>query len=446
MSEVNTRIPPNSLEAEQSILGSMFLSENCVLEAVEALKEEDFYAKRHRLIFRAMYDLVSVNKPVDLVTVTERMEINGKLSLEELQYMSELTQRVPSTRNLKYYIDIVRSKSTLRSLIDACGEIADLAFKGEMPAEEIVGIAGDLIYRIAEDKSARSLEHIRKALLESLNLMKQASESDKGLMGLSTGFPLMDKTLAGLQPAQLIVVAARPGVGKTSFALNVAEHVALNEQRTVAIFSLEMSREQLATRLLCGKARVDSQKARIGDLKDDDFVYLADAMGMLGATNLYVDDTPTINVTEMLAKLRQLKRKTGDLGLVIIDYLQLMNGSGKAENRQQEISQITRAVKIMTRELQVPVMLLSQLSREAERDKRPKLSHLRESGAIEQDADVVLFLHREDYAQNDEGAMGRSFIIIAKQRSGPTGTIEVQWKGEQTKYEELDFYHEGEEI
>lgn len=445
MSEVISRIPPNSLEAEQSILGSMLLSENCVLEAVESLKETDFYAKRHKLLFRAMHDLVSVNKPVDLVTVTERMEVNGKLSLEELQYISDLTQRVPSTRNLKHYIQIVREKSTLRSLIDACGEIADLAFKGEMQADEVVGLAGDLIYKIAEEKSTRSLEHIKEALVESLALMKKASESDKGLMGLSTGFPRMDKTLAGLQPAQLIVIAARPGVGKTSFALNIAEHVATVEEKTVAMFSLEMSREQLATRLLCGKARVDSQRARVGELQPQDFAYLADAMGMLGKTKLYIDDTPSIGVTEMLAKLRQLKRKTGELGLVIIDYLQLMNSNGRAENRQQEISQITRALKILTRELQVPVLLLSQLSREAERDKKPKLSHLRESGAIEQDADVVIFLHREDYAQNEsEEGLGRSFIMIAKQRSGPTDTIEVQWIGEQTKYQEIDYYHEGE--
>ena len=441
MPEVIRRVPPSSMEAEQSVLGAMLLSENCVLAAVEKLREEDFYVESHRRIWRAMYDLSALSKPVDLVTVTERMEQGAPLSLEELTYLSDLTQAVPSTRNIDVYIGIIKEKSRLRRLINACAEIADLSYKAEAPAAEVLNIASDLIYKIADEQTERSLVHVRTALMESYELISKAAKAKDGLMGVGTGFPLMDKKLSGFQPSQLIVVAGRPGMGKTSFALNIAEHVAVQEGRPVAIFSLEMSRDQLGMRLLCAGAQVDSQNARTGALSEKDFYSLADAMVPLEGAPIYIDDTAIIGPTEMMAKLRRLRQQVGDIGLVVIDYLQLMDTGRRSENRQQEISQITRSLKVAAKELGVPIMLLSQLSRATEKreNKRPMLSDLRESGAIEQDADVVLFLHREDYYSDDEQHKGDASIIIAKQRSGPTGTINVMWKGEQTKYLEVDF-------
>ena len=441
MPEVIRRVPPSSMEAEQSVLGAMLLSENCVLAAVEKLREEDFYVESHRRIWRAMYDLSALSEPVDLVTVTERMEQGAPLSLEELTYLSDLTQAVPSTRNIDVYIGIIKEKSRLRRLINACAEIADLSYKAEAPAAEVLNIASDLVYKIADEQTERSLVHVRTALMESYELISKAAKSKDGLMGVATGFPLMDKKLSGFQPSQLIVVAGRPGMGKTSFALNIAEHVAVKEGRPVAIFSLEMSRDQLGMRLLCAGAQVDSQNARTGALSEKDFYSLADAMVPLEGAPIYIDDTAIIGPTEMMAKLRRLRQQVGDIGLVVIDYLQLMDTGRRSENRQQEISQITRSLKVAAKELQVPIMLLSQLSRATEKreNKRPMLSDLRESGAIEQDADVVLFLHREDYYSDDEQHKGDASIIIAKQRSGPTGTINVMWKGEQTKYLEVDF-------
>ena len=444
MPEVLKRVPPHSMEAEQSILGSMMLSEGCVLQAVERLQERDFYTESHRRIFRAMVDLTALSKPVDLVTVTERLEQGRTLSVEELTYLSDLTQRVPSTKNLDSYIDIVKEKGQLRRLLDACGEIADLSYKGEESAADILNTAGDLIYKIADERGERSLMHIRQALVESYEMISKAAKSKDGLMGVATGFPIMDKTLSGLQPSQLIVVAGRPGMGKTSFALNIAEHVATREHRPVVIFSLEMSSDQLAMRLLCSGAQVDSQKARIGVLTEKDFYNLADAMVPLEESPIYIDDTPTAGPTEIIAKVRRLRQQIGDLGLIVIDYLQLMSSGRNIENRQQEISTITRTLKIVAKELQVPVLQLSQLSRASEKreNKRPMLSDLRESGAIEQDADVVIFLHREDYYSEDENDKGRASIIIAKQRSGPTRSIDVMWRGEQTKYYEIDTQHE----
>lgn len=442
------RIPPNSLEAEQSVLGSMLLSEDCVIVAVDKLKERDFYTPMHRRIWRAMRDLTGISKPVDLVTVTERMEQKEKLSMEELTYLTDLTQRVPSVKNLQTYIDIIREKSLLRQTLEACGDIAEMTYRGDATAQEVLNYAGEIIYKIADDRASRSLEHIRQALIESFESISKAAKSKDGLMGISTGFPLMDKTLSGLQPAQLIVVAGKTGMGKTSFALNIVEHVGTILKRPVAVFSLEMSRDQLATRLITGKAQVDSQKARVGELTEKDFFSLADAMVPLEESAIYIDDTPTIGPTEILAKLRRMKREQGDLGLVVIDYLQLMTmgNNGRAENRQLEIAQMTRSLKIMAREMSVPVIVLSQLKRVGDKreNQAPQLSDLRESGAIEQDADVVLFLHRDDYFGEDGENTGRSRIIIAKQRSGPTGSIEVKWRGEMTKYFEVDFVHEEE--
>ncbi len=447
MPETAGKVPPNSIEAEQSILGSMMLSEGCALAAVEKLKEGDFYTSQHRRIYAAMYDLVALGKPVDLVTVVERMEVQKELSAEELTYLSDLTQRVPSVRNIDSYIDIVLQKSMLRKLISVCGEISDMCFAGEEDAREIVNRAGDLVYRASEDRSEDTLVHMRTALMEAHRRISDAYRSKTGMLGAATGFPLMDRTLSGLQEGQLIIIAGRPGMGKTSFALNIAENMGVRDKKVVVIFSLEMSRDQIGMRLLSSTAHTDSQKVRSGNLSEKEINDLADAMEPLSDSGLYVDDSSVIGVTEMQAKLRRLKRSTGKIDLVIIDYLQLMSTGTRTENRQQEISTLTRTLKIMAKDIGAPVILLSQLSRASEKreNKKPMLSDLRESGSIEQDADVVIFLHRDDYYSDDEAAKGRAQIIIAKQRNGPTRSIDVRWRGDLTRYAEVDYSHEEEE-
>ena len=445
MAEIS-RIPPSSPEAEKSILGSMLLSERCVCDALGEIIADDFFQQRHRDIYLAMQDLFAAGVSVDIVTVTQKLEQMGKMQLGGVEYLSDLTQMVPSVANLAHYMDIVQQKSCLRRLIDVGLEISDECYRESLAAEEIVGRAGDAIYKIAIKSSKNSLVHIREALEEAYLKISAAIESKDGLMGIPTGFPRLDKTLSGLQGGQLIVVAGRPGMGKTSFALNIVEHLAMNKNIPCLIFSLEMAADQIAGRLLSAQAKVDSQNMRSGNVSEQEIHQLASAIKTLKTAPVYIDDSALITATEMLAKAHRLK-KAEELGLIVIDYLQLMSGPGRAENRQQEVAQLTRTLKVMSKELGLPIVLLSQLSRAMEkRDKssrRPMLSDLRESGAIEQDADVVLFLHREDY-YGDESTpenIGKAEIIIAKQRNGPTGTIPVHWNGEFTKYEEVDTYH-----
>ncbi len=441
-----SRVPPSSIEAEKSILGSMLLSEKCVYDALDEMSVEDFFQQRHRDIFRAMQDLFAAGISVDLVTVTQKLEQMGKMQLGGVEYLSDLTQIVPSVANLAYYMDIVKQKSSLRRLIDVGLSITDDCYAESMEAEEIVGRAGDAIYKIAIKSSKTTLVHIKLALEEAYAKLGAAMDSKDGLMGVPTGFPRLDRTLSGLQGGQLIVIAGRPGMGKTSFALNIVEHLAMAKKVPCLIFSLEMAADQLAGRLLSSESKVDSQKIRSGNVNQKEIHEIAKAITSLKTAPVYIDDSSMITATEMLAKAHRLKRSE-ELGLIVIDYLQLMSGSGRAENRQQEISQLTRMLKVMSKELNLPIVLLSQLSRAMEkRDKssrRPMLSDLRESGAIEQDADVVLFLHREDYYSDESSPenIGKAEIIIAKQRNGPTGSIPVKWNGEYTKYEEVDTFH-----
>ena len=449
MPENAPRVMPSSIDAEKSVLGAMLLSEDCVLVAVEKLKEEDFYSRDNRRIFAAMLELTGRNLPVDYVTVSEKMSNGEPLSADEITYLSELSEAVPSLSNIDYYINIIKEKSRLRKLITTAAEIAEMGYKQDYPSADILDQASSSIYRISEEGEDRSLTQIRQALLEGYNSISNAAKSKDGLMGVATGFPMMDRMLSGFQPSQLIILAGRPGMGKTSFALNVGEHIAVVERKPVCLFSLEMSREQLGLRLLYSSSGVNSQNARNGKLSTDDFFALADAMVPLQDAPIYIDDSSVIGPTEIIAKVRRLKNQVGEIGLVIIDYLQLMSTNIRSENRQQEISSITRSLKVASKELGVPIMLLSQLSRASEKrqDKKPILSDLRESGSIEQDADVVIFLHREDYYEDgeDRKPSNKSSIIIAKQRSGPTGTIDVVWRGDKTKYMEVDFREGGEE-
>lgn len=445
----NLRVPPNSFDAEQRILGSMLLNVKCVDEALVGLRADDFYHPQHRDIFAAMEVLMEIGIPVDLVTVAEKLEQQGKMHIGGIEYLTRLTDSVISTANLGQYIRMVRDKSTLRSTIDATMRISDDCFKGEDDADVIVGRAGDEIYKIAMKGAHSDVVHIKEAMQESFVHIGEAMKSKDGMLGIPTGFPLMDRMLSGLQGTQLVVVAGRPGMGKTSFALNMVEHIGGVKQIPCLVFSLEMSADQLATRLMCSEARIDSQKTRMGTMGQEEITRLADAMKRLSAAPIYIDDSASITVTEMLAKAHRMKRTKG-LGLIAIDYLQLMQGSGRAESRQQEVAQMTRSLKIMAKDLNIPIILLSQLSRASEkRDKKsryPMLSDLRESGAIEQDADVVIFLQREDYYEEDRTPdnIGKARIMIAKQRNGPTGNIQVAWRGEFTKYEEIDYIHEEE--
>ncbi len=443
------RVPPNNFEAEQSVLGSMLLSASCVDDALEGLLSSDFYTPRHREIFEAMSRLAESGSAVDMITVSERLERDGKLDIGGLEYLSTLTEAVPSIANIGYHIKILQEKSTLRKLIGLASDIADDCFRSELSAEDIVSRAGDGIYKIATRDEKRDLVHIKQALSEAYAKISEAYASKDGLMGLTTGFPRMDSTLSGLQGTQLIVIAGRPGMGKTSFALNIVQHLTMQKQKPCLVFSLEMSADQLATRLLCSESQVDQQKVRSGRLGQGDIDSLGSGLKKLSNAPIYIGDNPMISVTEMRAKAHRMLRGPG-LSLIAIDYLQLMQATGRVENRQQEVSQLTRHIKILAKELNVPILLLSQLSRASEkRDKKsrwPLLSDLRESGAIEQDADVVMFIQREDYYEEDRTPenKGRARIIIAKQRNGPTATIEVKWRGELTKFEEIDFVHDDE--
>lgn len=439
MEQVETAgyVPPNNQEAERSVLGSMFLDSRAVFSAIERLHAGDFYSQRHQHVFEVMCELCETGAPIDTVTVVDRLDRKGQLKgADDTLYIADLASSVPSASSVGYYIDIVEQKAVLRALIAAGQTIIQDATGSEEEVADIVNRAGDLIYKIAVKRERDTLTHIKQALLEGYTSISDSMNSKTGIIGIPTGFKQLDKMLSGLQKTQLIIVAGRPGMGKTSFAINIAQHAAVELDVPVAIFSLEMSREQLAMRMMCSEAYVDSQKTRIGGLTPDDYDRLADAVDVLAKAPIYIDDSPTITVMEMLAKARRLKKEKG-LGLVVIDYLQLMSGKDRRENRQQEISSMTRSLKIMAKEVGVPVILLSQLSRASEKrdSKRPLLSDLRESGSIEQDADVVIFLHRESYYNKE--ADNVSQIIIAKQRSGPTGEVNVGWRGDQTRFAEL---------
>ncbi len=437
------RIMPHSIEAEQSVLGSMVMDNEAVATAAEFLKSDDFYREDHRVIFEAMIDLFAINKPIDFITLTEQLKLKGALdSVGGIEYLTVIATAVPAITNVKYYSAIVEEKSLLRKLIKAASEIANTSFEAADEVASIMEQAEKKIFNIIQNKNSQLFVPIKDILLSNFDKLEQLYKNKNKIIGVPTGFIDLDKKTAGLHPSDLILIAARPAMGKTSFVLNVAQHAAMHANIPVAVFSLEMSKEQLINRMLWSEALVDSQRMRTGEMEDDDWPKLARVIGPLSEAPIYIDDTPGISAIEIRAKCRRLKMEK-DLGLIVIDYLQLMESKGRVESRQQEISAISRSLKILAKELNVPVVALSQLSRapEARSDHRPILSDLRESGAIEQDADIVMFLYRDDYYNPDTEKKNVAECIIAKHRNGSTGTIELQWIGQFTKFRNLDKFH-----
>ena len=436
MAEAISRIPPHNIEAEQSVLGSMLLDKEAVAVAVDGLKPEDFYLDAHKEIFEAMVDIFDRGEPVDLVTVVEELRQRTTLdAVGGVSYITDLSMTVPSTANIKYYVGIVEEKSILRRLISACNEIIKESYEAKEDIDIIVDHAEKKIFQVSQRNTTSDFEPIKDILLDTYTKIEELSKNKGKIIGIPTGFVDLDQKTSGLHPSDFILVAARPSMGKTSFVLNVAQHAALRADVPTAIFSLEMSKDQLVQRMLSSESNVELQKIRTGELTEEEWIRLVEAAGPLSQAPIYIDDTPGISVMEMRSKARRLKMEKG-LGLIVIDYLQLMTGRGRAENRQQEISAISRSLKALARELSVPVIALSQLSRapEARTDHRPMLSDLRDSGAIEQDADVVMFLYRDEYYNPDTEKKNIAEVIIAKQRNGPTGTVELVWLGQFTKF------------
>ncbi|MDD6811986.1 MAG: replicative DNA helicase [Lachnospiraceae bacterium] len=433
------RILPHSIEAEQSVVGSMIMDREAIVVASEIVNGDDFYSKQYGILFETMVELNEEGKPVDLVTLQDRLkEKDVPPEVSSLEFVRDLITAVPTSANIKYYANIVAEKSTLRKLIKLNEEIANTCYVGKENLEVILEDTEKRVFDLVQRRNTGEFVPIRQIVMNAMDKIEKASHNKGNVTGIATGFIDLDYRTAGMQPSDLILVAARPSMGKTAFVLNIAEYVAFRQNQTVAIFSLEMSKEQLVNRLFAMESKVDSQHLRTGNLSDEEWEKLIESAGIIGKSNLIIDDTPGISISELRSKCRKYKLEH-NLEMIIIDYLQLMTGSGRSDSRQQEISDISRSLKALARELHVPVIALSQLSRAVEQrpDHRPMLSDLRESGAIEQDADVVMFIYRDDYYNKDTEKKGIAEIIIAKQRNGPIGTVELVWLPDFTKFGNL---------
>lgn len=434
--ELLKRVMPNNVEAEQSVIGAMLMDRDAITIASEILTVDDFYQKQYGILFEAMVELYTENVPVDLITLQNRLkEKDVPPEISSLEFVRDMITNVPTSVNVGTYAKIVSEKAALRRLIRVNEEIASACYAGKDSVEEIMEDTEKKIFQVLQRKTNDEFVPIKDVVLNALDKIEAASRMKGSVTGMPTGFIDLDYKTSGFQPSDLILIAARPSMGKTAFVLNIAEYMAFRSNETVAIFSLEMSKEQLVNRLFALESRVDSQILRTGNLSDNDWSSLIEAAGVIGRSNLIIDDTPGISVSELRSKCRKYKLEH-NLGIIMIDYLQLMQGSRKSESRQQEISDISRSLKEIARELQVPVVALSQLSRAVEQrpDHRPMLSDLRESGAIEQDADVVMFLYRDDYYNHDTEKKDVAEVIIAKQRNGPIGTVELAWLPRYTKF------------
>nr|WP_216369197.1 MULTISPECIES: replicative DNA helicase [unclassified Brevibacillus] len=434
------RVPPQNNEAEQSVLGAVFLSKEALITAIEILRPEDFYKTAHQRIFKTMQDLYERGEPVDLVTVTAELQDHKLLDeVGGVTYLTEIARSVPTAANIEYYARIVEEKSLLRRLILTATKIANDGYSREDDVTQILADAERYILEIAQNRNSGGFVPIRDVLLETYERIEFLSQRRGDVTGIPSGYPDLDKMTSGFQRSDLIILAARPSVGKTAFALNVAQNVAARAGETVAIFSLEMAASQLVQRMICAEGNLDASRMRTGWLEEDDWQKLTMAIGTLAKAPIYIDDTPGITVQDIRAKCRRLQAEKG-LGLIVIDYLQLIQGRGRGENRQQEVSEISRTLKGIARELNVPIIALSQLSRSVEQrqDKRPMMSDIRESGSIEQDADIVAFLYRDDYYDKETENKNVIEVIIAKQRNGPTGTVELAFLKEYNKFVSLD--------
>jgi len=429
------------LEAEESVLGGILLDNTAIDKVIEHLRAEDFYREAHAKIFRAMLDLTERAEPCDIVTLAEALKARGELEdVGGASYLAELADRVPTAANIVHYAKIVKARSVQRQLIRTATEIATRGYEAHQDVDEFVDEAEQLIFGISESRIQRSFHKLSDLIMESLKTVELLWDRKDAVTGVPTGYVDLDRLTAGFQPSDLIVIAGRPGMGKTALCLNIAANAALEHEIPVAIFSLEMSREQLAMRLLCSEARVNGAKVRSGYIGETDFSRLARAGGRLAEAPIFIDDTAGLSILELRAKARRLKRETqGKLGMVLVDYLQLMRGVGRADNREQEISEISRSLKALAKELNVPVVALSQLNRQVEGrgDKRPILADLRESGAIEQDADVIIFIYRPGKYQKDATAeeKGLTEIIVGKQRNGPTDSVELFFHEEYMRFD-----------
>ena len=430
------RILPHSPEAEQSVIGSMIMSRDAIVEASEIITGADFYQQQYGIVFEAMIELHDEGKAVDLITLQERLkEKDLPPEISSMEFVRDLLSAVPTSANVKYYAEIVAEKSMLRKLIKTTEEITNACYLGKEKTQDILEVTEKKIFDLVQNRGSKEFVPIRQVVLNAIEKIEKASRSQGSVTGIPTGFIDLDYKMSGFQPSDLILVAARPSMGKTAFVLNIAQYMAFHNDVTAAIFSLEMSKEQLVNRLLALESKVDSQNIRTGNLEDEEWAKLIEGANIIGKSNLIIDDKPGISISELRSKCRKYKMEH-NLGVIFIDYLQLMTGSGRSESRQQEISEISRSLKALARELNVPVVALSQLSRAVEQrpDHRPMLSDLRESGAIEQDADVVMFIYRDDYYNKDSENKNIAEIIIAKQRNGPIGTVNLVWLPNYTKF------------
>ena len=432
-----TKIPPHDIEAEQAVLGSMLTDRDAVIAAIEIIKPEDFYREDNKAIYQAIYNLYGKGEPIDIITVKAQLIEEGNFEkVGGLEYLSLLPLKVPTTANAEMYIKIIEEKSILRNLIQTSNQLIELGYAQTEEVDYIIDEAEKRIFNIMKNRNQKGYIPIKDILVDSFQQIEKMYNQKGAISGIRSGFIDLDNKLSGLNNSDLILVAARPAMGKSAFAINIATNVAIKSNIPVVIFNLEMSKEQVANRILCSEALVDSNKVRTGQMEDSDWEKLASTLGPLSAAEIYIDDTPGISIMEIRAKARKLKLEK-NIGLIVIDYLQLIQGTGKkGANREQEISEISRSLKILAKELDVPVIALSQLSRAAEQrqDHRPMLSDLRESGAIEQDADIVMFLYRDDYYNQESDKKGIAEIILAKHRGGSIGTIELVWLANFTKF------------
>ena len=433
---------PYSQEAEQSVIGGILSNAPaCVGDAIEILKPTDFYFAQHAIIFKVILDLFNENSAIDFITVGNRLSREDKLdTVGGIEYLRNAATGVPTTRNVGYYSNIVREKAILRKLIACSDRIADMAYNESDKSDRILEQAEQLVFDVSSDREQNDIMRINEVLYNSYQQLVEDSQNQGGITGLSTGFNELNRRTGGFHGGELILIAGRPGMGKSSFAVNIAEHVSITDKKTVAIFNLEMPKEQIVNRILCSQALVNSNKIRTGDMEPDDWRRIGEVVNKVELAPMYIDDTASITVSQIRAKCRRLKQ-TQNLELVVIDYLQLMESGGRSESRQQEISAISRSLKILAKELDIPVIALSQLSRasESRSDKRPMLSDLRESGAIEQDADMVMFLYRDEYYNKETEDKNLAECIVAKNRSGETGTFKLGWRGEFTKFSNVEY-------